>query len=599
MNSNDAAPYYRRPGILVAILTVMGAVVRLWNFSRVGLEHFDEGIYAFAGLWAVRPSGLATLDPSVISYAPPGLPILVGLSYLLTFPWPGVSGLSAIVPAELCGIAAIPVMYWIGARTFNVGTGIAAAALLAAAGPHVAFSRMALTDAPFLLAWLVALGLGGRFLERPGAGRAAAFGLAVGVAQNVKYNGWLIGAILAATVIVDCVVGSVESRRRSRRALGFGLLAAVVAAVVYAPWFLFVERHGGYGAVLKHQRGYLMPATSWLPNLRLQLAQWVALSGLISGALTWGAVGWGLAWIGRHLVGPAREPSRWSRLWTRLTLLGGIALMGVLPTLPWWLGLALAPWLLRDTRPAVRLVGAGWVVLTVLTPFYHPYARLMLPLQAFCWLIAAGVIGEILPDAELNDERSWPVPRRSARGIVLTLAAGVGVACGFLIEPRAVPYPALLAPSDSLKSVAAKIATRIKTRGGPTIEVYARPSLTFYLNTVHGLPTTSLPSYPDFTSSIIVPGRPPTKWVIIDEVLCLGGPPMQAGFGRAGLHGEGDVVFPDFLPLTTMLDADPHAAYGTSMFGADLNGPTDWRFSQLIRYVPPRARVIATPLWSP
>jgi 4-amino-4-deoxy-L-arabinose transferase-like glycosyltransferase len=420
MNSNTATPLYHRPAILVAVLTVTGAVVRLWNFPRLGLEHFDEGIYAFAGLWALRPGGLSTFDPTTIAYAPPGFPILVGLSYLLTFPWPGVSDLSAILPAELCGIAAIPVMYWVGARTFNKGAGIAAAALLAAAGPHVAFSRMALTDAPFFLAWLVALGLGGRFLERPGAGRAAVFGLAVGIAQNVKYNGWLIGAILAASVVLDLLIGPAENRRRSIRALGFGVLAALVAAVVYAPWFLFVERHGGYGAVLNHQRGYLMGAAAWLPNLRLQLAQWVALSGLISGALTWGAIAWALAWIGRHLVGPDREPSRWSQLWARVTLLGGIVLMGVLPTLPWWLGLGLVPWLFRDPRPAVRLVGAGWVALMILTPFYHPYARLMLPLQGFCWLIAGQVIGEILPHARLDDDRTWPLPVRSNRGIALT-----------------------------------------------------------------------------------------------------------------------------------------------------------------------------------
>lgn len=597
MNPN-VAQVFRRPAFLVSALTVMGAIVRLWNFPRLGLEHFDEGIYAFAGLWAVRPGGLMSFDPSSIPYAPPGFPILVGLSYLLTFPWPGVSDLSAIVPAELCGIAAIPVIYWIGARTFNVGTGIAAAALLATAGPHVAFSRMALTDTPFLLAWLVAIGLGGRFLESPGSGRAAAFGLAVGVAQNLKYNGWLVGAIVAALVVLDMVVGNSETRRRSTRSLSFGLIAALAAAVVYAPWILFVERHGGYGAVLTHQRGYLMGPTSWLPNLRLQMAQWVALSGLISGEMTWGAIGWGLAWIGRELIGPAREPSRWSRLWARVTFLGGIALMGILPSLPWWIGLALVPWLLRDPRPAVRLVGAGWVALTILTPFYHPYARLMLPLQAFSWLIAAGVIGEILPGAKLDDDRAWPVPTRSARGLTLMVMIAVGLCLGFFIEPRAVTYPAILARSDSLKSVAAQVAVAVTKPGVSTpVSVFARPPLAFYLNTVHGIPTTSLAQYPEFTSSINSSGRPPRSWILTDEVLSFGGPPMRASSGGLSMHGEADRVYQDSLNATTLLDADPRAAYGTSKFGADLNGPTDWRLGQTIRYVPPSARIVATPQW--
>jgi 4-amino-4-deoxy-L-arabinose transferase-like glycosyltransferase len=593
MNSNTAVPHYRRPAILVAVITLMGAVVRLWNFPTLGLEHFDEGIYAFAGLWSVRPGGLATYDPTTIAYAPPGFPILVGLSYLLSFPWPGVSDLSAIAPAELCGIAAIPLMYWIGARTFNKGAGIAAAALLAAAGPHVAFSRMALTDAPFLLAWLAALGLGGRFLERPGVGRAVAFGLAVGVAQNVKYNGWLIGAIVAVTVTYDLLVGPVEDPHRSRRTLRLGLLAALVAALVYAPWFVYVELHGGYGAVLKHQRGYVMPASSWLSNLRLQLAQWVALSGFISGALTWGAIGWGLAGIGRAIAGPGREPSRWSPLWGRVTLLGGIAAMGVLPNLPWWLALGLAPWLLRDPRPAVRLVGAGWIVMTILTPFYHPYARLMLPLQGFSWLIVAQVIGEILPNAKLDEAGNWPIPVRSARGVTTVLAVVIGFGFTFGVEPRPVPYPALLARTDSMKRVAAWIVGVMKPPGTLPVEVYARPALTFYLNTAMGVPTVSLPDYPDFTTSIWRGGAPPERWVVTDEVLYLNGPSMPG----PGLHGEGDQVAGQSLNITTLLDADPRAAYGVTVFRDRRGDPTDWRFSQTIPFTPPSARIVVTPQW--
>ena len=83
-------------------------------------------------------------------------------------------------------------------------------------------------------------------------------GLAVGVAQLVKYNGWLAGAIVAATALLGPVV-SVDERTRSRllRTFGWGVLAAVVAALVEWPWFRFVEAHGGYAALLRHQRGYL------------------------------------------------------------------------------------------------------------------------------------------------------------------------------------------------------------------------------------------------------------------------------------------------------------------------------------------------------
>ena len=128
------------------------------------LTHFDEGIYAFSGLWIVSKGGVLDLDPAVIAYAPPGFPILVGLSYGVF----GVSDYAAIVVATLAGTATIPVVGWLGRRTFGPGAGAAAATFAALAMAHVAFSRKALTDAPFLLAWLVAIGMGGRFLERPG-----------------------------------------------------------------------------------------------------------------------------------------------------------------------------------------------------------------------------------------------------------------------------------------------------------------------------------------------------------------------------------------------------------------------------------------------
>ena len=138
--------------------------MRLWGLKRLGLIHFDEGIYAIAGLWSVSPGGLAAIDPTLIAYAPPGFPILVGLSYLLF----GVSDLAAILVSVLTGTLTIPATAWLARRTFGAGAGAFAAALVALSGFHVAYSRMALTDASFLLFWVLGLICGQRFLERPG-----------------------------------------------------------------------------------------------------------------------------------------------------------------------------------------------------------------------------------------------------------------------------------------------------------------------------------------------------------------------------------------------------------------------------------------------
>src|SRR5262249_45483173 len=148
---------------------------------------------AMAGTWVLSPRGLGGLDPTVISYAPPGFPFLVGLVYGLF----GAGDVSAILVSIIDGTLTIPVAGWLAYRTFGRGAGAAASAFAALSGPHIAFSRMALTDVSFLLVWLIAIGQGQRFVERPGPSRAAALGIAVGAAQLFKYNGWLAGIVVA------------------------------------------------------------------------------------------------------------------------------------------------------------------------------------------------------------------------------------------------------------------------------------------------------------------------------------------------------------------------------------------------------------------
>ncbi len=269
--------------MIVGGLTLLAVILRFWGFGKLGLTHFDEGVYAIAGFWSVLPRGLAGLDPQVIAYAPPGFPVLVGLAYFMF----GVADSSAIFVSIVCGILTVPAVAWMGRRTFGPGAGAASAAFAALSMAHVAFSRKALSDAPFLLCWIAALGLGGRFLERPGFLRAIGFGLAVGLTQNFKYNGWIAGAI----VIVAALAGLAKPEARRPGAVlqtfGYGLIAVLVAGVCYWPWFAFVERHGGYAALVRHHQSYLGGFGAWGRFWEMQLAQMVALSG---------GIGWGASW---------------------------------------------------------------------------------------------------------------------------------------------------------------------------------------------------------------------------------------------------------------------------------------------------------------
>src|SRR4051794_24358399 len=108
---------WRSEGIAVAFLTLLGGGIRLRQLGRFGLTHFDEGIYALAGSWSLGPAGLAGIDPSLIPYAPPGFPILVGLAYAFL----GRSDVAAIAVSQLAGPLAIPLIAWMARRVFGPG----------------------------------------------------------------------------------------------------------------------------------------------------------------------------------------------------------------------------------------------------------------------------------------------------------------------------------------------------------------------------------------------------------------------------------------------------------------------------------------------
>jgi dolichyl-phosphate-mannose-protein mannosyltransferase len=486
MNANRTS--LAREGLVIAVLTLLGAVPRFWNFGRLSLTHFDEGIYAFSGLWITGNDGSLGLDPMVIAYAPPGFPILVGLAYLAF----GISDYSAILVATVCGIATIPVVGWLGRRTFGPGAGSAASTFAAMSMAHVAFSRKALTDAPFLLAWVVAIGLGGRFLEKPGLARALALGLVVGIAQNLKYNGWLAGVL----VIIAAVSGAIkhgDGRRPGAllRTFGWGLAAAIVAALVYAPWFGFVESHGGYAALLRHHRSYLGGASAWWSNWNTQLGEAYALSG----TRRWGAIVWSLAWLacGWTAIGPRLVPS-----WTRRRSVGfviglgfGAALFAFQANIPWWVGLGWSPWLLLSATPTLRLLGSWWLLLSILTPLYHPYARLWLPLHAVGWLFLGGLIarfGSSRPDfAEDSASRSEIHAGRRQRLVAATVALACVLFATIQVvreRPRSISWDRVLAPSDSasLRSFVFVRIPREPRLEGKTLRVLARRPLAFYLS---------------------------------------------------------------------------------------------------------------------
>jgi len=540
--------------MIVAVLTILGGIIRFWRMNHLGLVHFDEGIYTMAGLWSLSPAGLAAIDPTVVAYAPAGFPILVGLSYLVF----GVSDLAAILVSVLAGTLTIPATAWLASRSFGAGAGAAAAALVALSGSHVAFSRMALTDTSFLLCCIMGLICGQRLLERPRLSTAIALGLNVGVAQWFKYNGWLLGAFVVLAACLGILVDPKERHRpRIWAVWGFGSLAALIAVAVYWPWFAFVESHGGYAGLLKHHQSYMGGFSSWLPHLRLQLLQMAALSG----GPAWNLPEYLAAVLCCELA--LRAPGKPDR--SRALLLVAIPALVflVLPFSYWLLG---AGWVLdaRQRRTAgKRLLAASWIILSILTPFYRPYARLWLPLQFVCWIMTTNLINRGTPTAHQEPGEAAPA---EAPGNILGLNIWKCIAAGTVLlaieflgpdmfrSPRMGPgeLPGPLAQSDSLRN-GVRMAVADLPVGTPGLRLLVRPPVTFYLGG-------RVPALAEPDLARLLAPRDTRLWALVDLAQL-----RQEGdlnTASAALLGRWEMVheYPTQLSLPALLDIDPGAA---------------------------------------
>ncbi|WZO99137.1 glycosyltransferase family 39 protein [Isosphaeraceae bacterium EP7] len=544
-NSTDRA---RASGRLLAILTIVGLAIRLSGQGRLYLDQFDEGIYALGGLWSLPGAGLTSLDPTLIPYAPPVFPILVGLAYEIV----GVSDLAAILPSLIAGTLTIIVVGLIAWRSFGVAAGVASATLAAFSGAHAEFSRVALTDATFLLTWLLALFAGQRFLSHPGVRRAILLGLATGLAWNTKYNGFLAGVIVVLAAAWNACLDS-EARRRATlaRVFGFGAIAGLVAILAYIPWAIFVERNGGYAALAAHQRSYLGGPISWFPHWRLQLAQSVALSGPpIRGILAWIAAFALSAFVSKGEIIPRRVPAL-TGIWNFSPVVVGALAAWLAPDFGWWAGLFLMPRALFESRPSVRLLALAWLVPAILTPFYHPYARLWLPIHAAGWLLIGGAIGDLVT----RDDEGWKAAELQVLwkhpGLLLTVACLLAVSHWQIYGPR--PRP-LIPPAAGGRGLALLPKFVLDRLGGARlpVRVLARPPALFYLGS-SGINPGRLSGIEDLTAARLSPGL-----VLVDEAVL---DPVQASaFLR---DEEGVAVTMQFEPLrpVTMLDVDPSAAY--------------------------------------
>jgi hypothetical protein len=419
---------------------------------------------------------------------------------------------------------------------------------------------MALTDVPFLFTWLLALAVGSLFLDRPSLPRAIALGVSVGLAQNFKYNGWLAGAAVAVAALPGLSLQTAVPRRATARLLFLIVVAAAVAALVYTPWFLYVEgRQGGYASLLAHHRGYLSEIGAWIPHWKLQLAQGVALSG----GAQWGIAAWFAAWAGVALSSPrvrnrSAAPAYW--LHACVVLLAGAALLGKLPNLGWWVGLAWFPWLLFDRRPAARVVAASWTLLSILTPFYHPYARLWLPVHAANWIILAGLLVRVwtivnTAPAEIGALRIKLSPGIAARLALAVLSASLAGYVELVAQARAKPLGEVLRPTDGLRVDIQKIARKLHANTR-RVKLLTRPSILFYLRHAPGLQMERL------AGSSALRSTEPDAWALVEDIQLSQDGDYEMQSKNVFRVWQTDAAYIQDLEPADLLDHCPGSSYG-------------------------------------
>ncbi|HVX63373.1 MAG TPA: phospholipid carrier-dependent glycosyltransferase [Pirellulales bacterium] len=464
-----------RQKLSLAVIVTVGAVLRFESLWQTSLAHFDEGVLASGafGVWLHGPYYFQLAQPL---QSPPLFPWLVAAAHELTQTDWVIMG--KMVSAALA-TATIPAAFLLGRRLQGPGWGLAAAAILAASDLHIAFARMALTDAPltFWFTWALygcvrlvdaAVSDDDRRASPPHAiarliGWTLFTGLAVGAAWNTKYNGWMPLAIaftaLSLAMLRDRLSPGLPRALPLpagawRRLLAAGAAATLLAGLCYWPWYRFVDRSfaGGYQAVMENHRAYFGGPAAW-PGRAWRL--WVSLTAFRH-------YGWLLALAAGALLllyVIARFASKRgrARVGARGVFGAATALAGLAVVVPLGGDVALMLLAVAAMVPALafgrweQILLAVWMgAFVVLVPFYHPYARLLLPvlpaaIYLSLWLCDSGWrLSAIAParDGRLATSIA-DAPGRLARAMAAAAAvAGLALAC--------LAHPFGLVPSRAL-----------------------------------------------------------------------------------------------------------------------------------------------------
>lgn len=388
-----------------------GMCLRVAVPERMGVEHFDEGVYA-SNFWFDAENGYSY--PARFLYAPPLLPAAIEWTLILASLM-GIEpvGFVPMIPSLVAGIAMVPSIWWVCRRWFGPIAGLTAAWLIATSDFHVSYSRAALTDVPvcFLVLWAVyfiwmslqgtADPLPSHQKNRGSKGKISAWrprwvaillaGGFTGLAWWTKYNGWLSLAIgFAGGAFWQFLLPT--DQRRVRRVLLTLLLISGVAVIVWLPVLWGLQQHGGYAAVAANHRQYVVGIRGWLNSAGSQLNVVRIYENPLSAFYTTDQLTGGqpLSPVGTALGSIDNGQGKPATSLLRETIFPLVSLL-VVPFGALVLSATASLKMSLNSQRGERMLPAclvlAWVAgLSVATPFYHPYPRLVMPWLCAIWL---------------------------------------------------------------------------------------------------------------------------------------------------------------------------------------------------------------------
>ncbi|MBI3988609.1 MAG: glycosyltransferase family 39 protein [candidate division NC10 bacterium] len=258
----------RERWILLAILA-LAVGLRFYRITDLGLTHWDEGLYASAGR-LLTYQGFQALPALRLIEAPPLFSILAGLVQGLfgRADWP------TIAVSAAAGTVTVYLLYVLGKKLSGPEAGLFAAATVAFSTYHVIYSRMALTEATFILFALLTLLWFHTALTEDSLRHSLLAGVAAGLMLNTKYAGSfvltplvLVGVLrLGAPLVARWKVSEEKGEEPfgwRPKVIGLSLFL-LVGVGLFIPWVLFVAARSGTEQLVSRPVGFTALATGGL-----------------------------------------------------------------------------------------------------------------------------------------------------------------------------------------------------------------------------------------------------------------------------------------------------------------------------------------------